>query len=60
MADFLIENLKMQNNLLESAHKYHVKKLLFFASSCIYPKNAVQPITESQLLTGSIEPTNEG
>lgn len=60
MADFLMENLMIQNHLLESAHRYHVSKLLFLASSCIYPKESSQPMKEEALLTGSLEPTNEG
>ena len=57
--EFLIENLKIQNNLIESAHQFEVRKLLFLGSSCIYPKFAPQPIQESALLTGLLEPTNE-
>lgn len=60
MADFLMENLLIQNHLLEAAHRYRVKKLLFLASSCIYPKESSQPMKEEVLLTGSLEPTNEG
>ena len=60
MADFLMENLLIQNHLLESAHRYQVKKLLFLASSCIYPRESSQPMKEEALLTGSLEPTNEG
>ena len=58
-ADFLLENLKIQNNIIESAYKNKVEKLLFLGSSCIYPKNAPQPIKETDLLTSSLEPTNE-
>lgn len=58
-ADFLLENLKIQNNVIESAYKNNVSKLLFLGSSCIYPKNAPQPIKESALLTSELEPTNE-
>lgn len=58
-ADFLLQNLRIQNNIIESAHRWNVKKLLFLGSSCIYPKNAIQPITEDQLLTGSLESTND-
>jgi GDP-L-fucose synthase len=58
-ADFLYENLMIQNNIIHSAFKAGVKKLLFLGSSCIYPKFAEQPITEDQLLTGLLEPTNE-
>jgi len=57
--EFLLENLKIQNNLIEAAHLFHVEKLLFLGSSCIYPKFAPQPIPESALLTGALEPTNE-
>ena len=57
--EFLLENLKIQNNLIESAHAIGVEKLLFLGSSCIYPKFAPQPIQETSLLTGELEPTNE-
>src|SRR4051812_14023062 len=57
--DFLLENLKIQNNVIESAHHAGVGKLLFLGSSCIYPKLAPQPISEDSLLTGPLEPTNE-
>lgn len=57
--EFLLENLKIQNNLIESAAACDVRKLLFLGSSCIYPKFAPQPIPESALLTGELEPTNE-
>lgn len=56
---FLYDNLMIQNNVLEAAKTYHIKKLLFLGSSCIYPKFATQPIRESELLTGALEPTNE-
>ena len=56
---FLLDNLKIQNNLVESSHKHDVKKLLFLGSSCIYPKNSPQPIKEDYLLTSSLEQTNE-
>lgn len=59
-AEFLTENLKIQTNIIDCAYRYNVKKLLFLGSSCIYPKEAVQPIPESALLTGPFEPTNEG
>lgn len=58
-ADFLYENLQIQNNVIHSAYKNDVKKLLFLGSSCIYPKLAPQPIKEDYLLTGLLEPTNE-
>ena len=58
-ADFLTENLRIQTNIIDSANRWNVKKLLFLGSSCIYPKFATQPITEDQLMTGSLEPTND-
>ena len=58
-ADFIYENLAIQNNVIFHAYKHNVKKLLFLGSSCIYPKNAPQPITESSLLTSALEYTNE-
>ncbi len=58
-ADFLLENLKVQNNVIESSWRHGVNKLLFLGSSCIYPKMAHQPIKEEYLLTSSLEPTNE-
>ena len=58
-AQFIYENLTIQNNIIHSAWKYGVKKLLFLGSSCIYPKLAPQPIKEDSLLTGLLEPTNE-
>lgn len=58
-ADFLLENLKIQTNVIETAWRSGVKRLLFLGSSCIYPKFAEQPIKEESLLTGSLEPTNE-
>ena len=57
--DFLIDNLSIQNSVITNAFKYKVKKLMFLGSSCIYPRNATQPIKESSLLTGILEPTNE-
>src|SRR5216117_4069354 len=57
--DFLLENLRIQNNVIRSADQTGVRKLLFLGSSCIYPKLAPQPIPESALLTGPLEPTNE-
>ncbi len=56
---FLLDNLKIQNNVISSAYRNNVKKLLFLGSSCIYPKNSPQPIKESYLLTGPLEYTNE-
>jgi GDP-L-fucose synthase len=58
-ADFLRDNLQIQSNVIESARTNGTKKLLFLGSSCIYPKLAPQPLTESSLLTGPLEPTNE-
>lgn len=58
-ADFLYENLMIQNNVIHSAYKHSVTKLLFLGSSCIYPKFAQQPIKEEYLLTGTLEATNE-
>lgn len=56
---FLMENLQIQNNLIDSAHKGNVEKFIFLGSSCIYPKLAPQPLQEEYLLTDSLEPTNE-
>ncbi|WBA41956.1 GDP-L-fucose synthase [Hymenobacter canadensis] len=58
-ADFLYDNLMIQNNVISQSHAHDVKKLLFLGSSCIYPKLAPQPIKEEYLLTGPLEPTNE-
>ena len=58
-ADFIYENLQIQNNLIHMAHINNVQKLLFLGSSCIYPKLAEQPMKEESLLTGTLEPTNE-
>lgn len=58
-ADFIYQNLMMQANVIEAAFQNGVQKLLFLGSSCIYPKLALQPMTESALLTGPLEPTNE-
>lgn len=58
-ADFLYQNLQIQNNVIYSAYQAKVKKLLFLGSSCIYPKLCPQPIKEDYLLTGPLEPTNE-
>ena len=57
--DFLLQNLKIQNNVIEAAHQHNISKLLFLGSSCIYPKHAEQPIKEEYLLTAPLEPTNE-
>lgn len=58
-ADFIFDNLMIEANVIDQAFKSGVKKLLFLGSSCIYPKNAKQPISEDSLLTGVLEPTNE-
>ena len=58
-ADFLLDNLKIQTNVIETAWRSGVRRLLFLGSSCIYPKFAEQPIREEALLTGTLEPTNE-
>ena len=58
-ADFLLENLKIQTNVIEMSWRTGVRRLLFLASSCIYPKFAEQPIKEEALLSGELEPTNE-
>jgi GDP-L-fucose synthase len=57
--DFLLDNLSIEVNVFDAAHRNEVPRLLFLGSSCIYPKFADQPIVESSLLTGSLEPTNE-
>ena len=57
--EFLLWNLQIQNNVIEAAADFGAEKLLFLGSSCIYPKFAKQPIAESELLTGALEPTNE-
>jgi len=57
--EFLLENLSVQNNVIAAAHESGARKLLFLGSSCIYPKLAPQPIPESALLSGPLEPTNE-
>ena len=58
-ADFIRDNLAIQNNVIEACHRHGVRKLIFLGSSCIYPKFAPQPITENALLSGPLEPTNE-
>jgi GDP-L-fucose synthase len=58
-ADFLTQNIRIQTNIIDSAYRWGVKKLLFLGSSCIYPKFATQPITEDQLMTGALESTND-
>jgi GDP-L-fucose synthase len=58
-ADFIYDNLMVQANVVQAAHMHGVQKLLFLGSSCIYPRQAPQPMAESALLTGPLEPTNE-
>jgi len=58
-ADFIYDNLQIQLNIIGASHRHGVKRLLFLGSSCIYPKHAKQPITESELLSDQLEPTNE-
>ena len=58
-ADFIVDNLVIQTNVIQAAYRAGVHKLLFLGSSCIYPQLAKQPITEESLLTGTLEPTNE-
>jgi len=57
-ADFIYRNLQIQNNVVHSAYRHGIKKLLFLGSSCIYPKYAPQPMQETHLMTGELEPTN--
>ena len=57
--DFLSENLQIQTNLIDGSHAAGIQKLVFLGSSCVYPKFAEQPLSESSLLTGELEPTNE-
>ena len=58
-ADFLIDNLAIQNSVISNSFKHKIKKFMFLGSSCIYPREAKQPIKENALLTGELEPTNE-
>ncbi|RMG80572.1 MAG: GDP-L-fucose synthase [Bacteroidetes bacterium] len=58
-AEFIYDNMMIQNNVIHASYKFGVKKLLFLGSSCIYPKMAPQPLKEEYLLTGPLEPTNE-
>jgi len=58
-ADFIYENLQIQNNVIHQSHLHRVKKLLFLGSTCIYPKNSPQPMKEEYLLTSELEYTNE-
>jgi GDP-L-fucose synthase len=59
-ADFIYDNLMIQNNIYECCRKFKIKKLLFLGSSCVYPKDCPQPMKEEYLMTGPLEPTNEG
>ncbi len=59
-AEFLYDNLTIQNNVIHQSYKYGVKKFCFLGSSCIYPRESIQPIKEEYLMTGQLEPTNEG
>jgi len=59
-ADFLLENLLIQNNVIQASCEFTVKRFVFLGSSCIYPKACPQPMKEAHLLTGPLEPTNEG
>ena len=56
--EFLVDNIRMQNNLLEASHQANVERLVFLGSSCIYPRDCAQPIKEEYLMTGPLEPTN--
>ena len=58
-AEFIYQNLMIQNNLIHGSFSADIKKLLFLGSSCIYPKNSIQPMPENSLLTGKLEITNE-
>jgi GDP-L-fucose synthase len=58
-ADFIYQNLMIEANVIHASYVYHVRRLLFISSTSIYPKNAEQPVSEEQLLTGPLEPTNE-
>lgn len=58
-AEFIYDNMMIHGTVVHAAHEYEVRKLLYLGSSCIYPRQATQPITEEQLLTGPLEPTNE-
>lgn len=59
-ADFVLQNLQIQNNVIDAASRFGVKQLCFLGSSCIYPRQAPQPMTEEMLMTGPVEPTNAG
>ena len=58
-AEFIYNNLMIQSNVIDAAHRSEIKRLLFLGSSCVYPKSVVQPMREDSLLTGTLEPTNE-
>jgi GDP-L-fucose synthase len=58
-AEFIYDNMLIHATVVHASHEYRAKKLLYLGSSCIYPRNCEQPMTESQLLTGALEPTNE-
>ena len=58
-ADFIYENLMIQSNVIHQSYLHGVKKLVYFGSTCAYPKNALQPMKEDSLLTGPLKPTNE-
>lgn len=58
-ADFIYQNMMIESNIIHAAHQNDVNKLMFLGSSCIYPKLAKQPMAESELLQGTLEPTNE-
>ena len=58
-AEFIYDNMMIHGTVVEAAHRYDTRKLLYLGSSCIYPRQATQPITEDELLTGPLEPTNE-
>ncbi|GAK55281.1 nucleoside-diphosphate-sugar epimerase [Candidatus Vecturithrix granuli] len=58
-AEFIYSNLEIQNNIIHACYQFHVKKLMFLGSACIYPKFSQQPISEDELLNGKLEPTNE-
>src|SRR6185436_6593248 len=58
-ADFIYDNLAIEANVIHAAHRIGAEKLLFLGSSCIYPRDAAQPMPEAALLTGPLEPTNE-
>ncbi|MDD5166990.1 MAG: NAD-dependent epimerase/dehydratase family protein, partial [Candidatus Omnitrophica bacterium] len=58
--DFLYDNIMIEANIIQASYKYKIKKLLYLGSSCIYPRNCLQPMKEECLLSGELEPTNEG